>query len=139
MKKITIISIAILLSGCMNTHRLDGGQSATFAEADDGTAGTETIIAPVSIFGGLLQFSLWKKRDNVISTIDEPTVASGSSIGSKTAAEALSASSTRTNGVKVVTYGAKGLSTEAQDIAKILERVEKFTPAGQVRELKKIE
>ena len=131
MKKILIFIAAILFTGCINTHRFDGGQSATFSEQGDGTSGTETIVAPVSLFGGAVQFSLYKKRENVISSINEPTVASGTSAGSKTAAAALTATSSRTNGTKVITYGAQGLSTDAQDIKSILDAVQKLTPAGQ--------
>lgn len=133
MKKNTLLItliLAILSIGCVNTHRLDGGTSATYGkDPETGLAvGTETSAGGFDLFGSLFRFRPYVKRTGLASSIDEPTVASGTSAASDTAAQALKAEMEREPGTgkKRVTYGATGLSTEAQKLDSILREIERI-------------
>lgn len=134
MKSIIVLSLVFFLSGCASTHRLDGGRSAIFGVNTNGVAnGTEIEGPRIALMGSVIQLFSFTKRDNVASTIDEPSASAGYTAASKTAMENASAQMTRSNGVKTVTYGAQGVATDAQDLKAILDGLQKLTPAGQVK------
>lgn len=136
MKTFLALSLAFILSGCASTHRLDGGRSAIFGVNTNGVAnGTEIEGPRIALMGSVIQLFSFTKRDNVASTIDEPSASAGYTAASKTAMENASAQMTRSNGVKTVTYGAQGVTTDAQDLKAIIDALQKLTPAGQVNPL----
>ena len=136
MKTILVLSLAFILSGCASTHRLDGGRSAIFhSDANGQGTGTEVEGPRIALLGGVLQLFSFTKRNNVASTIDEPSASAGYTAASKTAMENASAQMVRSNGVKQVTYGAQGVTTDAQDLKAIIDALQKLTPAGQVNPL----
>ena len=125
----TAVVLAVLLTGCASTHRLDGGRSAIYATDENGQGIGKEIEGPrLQFMGSVLTLFSWSSKSNVRSTVDEPIAAAGYTAASKTAAEAMKAESMRDplTGQKRVTYGATGLSTEAQDLQKILAEVEKI-------------
>ncbi len=123
-----LLLLAALLTGCGTLHRVDGGRTAEFAE--DG--GTEIVGPSVQVGGSLLSLFSFQKREKVKRTGDEPSIAAGNSIGSKAAMEAMSGGVLHSNGVKHVTFGAKGITTEAQKIDSILQHLHNLTPEGQL-------
>lgn len=129
-----LVVAALLTTGCASTHRLDGGRSATFGVDEKGVANGAEIEGPrIAVLGGVLQLFSFTKRDNVLSTIDEPSASAGYTAASRTAMENASAQMIRSNGVKQVTYGAQGVTTDAQDLKAILDALQKLTPSGHVR------
>ena len=88
MKTILVLSLAFILSGCASTHRLDGGRSAIFhSDANGQGTGTEVEGPRIALLGGVLQLFSFTKRNNVASTIDEPSASAGYTAASKTAME----------------------------------------------------
>jgi hypothetical protein len=140
MKKTTQIRLSALIiaalfaTGCASTHRLDGGRSAVFGVDTNGVAnGTEIEGPRIAFLGSVVQLFSFTKRANLAASIDEPSASAGYTAASKTAMENASAQMTRSNGVKTVTYGAQGVTTDAQDAKGILDALQKLTPAGQVK------
>lgn len=110
------------LVGCGTIGRTDGGESAVFA-----ATGKQTTGPSISLLGGMVKLNTWRKWDNVTATVDEPVGAVGGSALSKAAAEAIQAESMRdTNGMKRITYGAQGISTDAQKLDSILHELERI-------------
>lgn len=121
---ITILLAALLTVGCAGTARFDGGRSSTYAQGQ----GSRINGPSISLLGGQLRLLSFEKETGLSSSIDEPTMAAGSSIASKSSAESLAAESQRngTNGLKVVRYGAANVKTDAQKLAEILTELERI-------------
>ena len=130
-KTIPFIILAALLicAGCASTHRLDGGRFDVYGnDPETGEANGKLLeILRFDLLGAMFRAIPFSMRSGLAVATDEPTAAAGYSALSKTAAEKLSAESTRgTNGTKTVRYGAHGLTTDAQELAEILAEAERL-------------
>lgn len=126
---IIALVFVILCAGCASTHRLDGGRFDVYGNdpATGEATGKSLEILRFDMLGAMFRVHPFTMRSGLSVSTDEPTAAAGYSALSKTAAENMTAESERTtNGTKTVRYGAQGLSTEAQELAKILAEAERL-------------
>lgn len=129
LKTTTLALVNLLLLGCASTHRMDGGRSAIYGvNPNNGEPSGKSIeVLRFDLLGAMFRAVPFAMRSGLASEIDEPTAAAGYTALSATAAQSMAATSERhTNGTKVVTYGAQGFETKAQELAEILAEAERI-------------